>query len=49
MPQERHEYLKAIIQEALWNTFKQTNEPIYQEVYVKWYERFSKIDITNLE
>lgn len=49
MTQERHEYIKATIQDALWKAFKQTGEPIFQEVYNSWFENFHSIDITNIE
>jgi hypothetical protein len=49
MTPERHEYLKATIQYALWKAFKQTGESIYQELYNKWYENFDSVDITNIE
>ncbi|NLB81962.1 MAG: hypothetical protein GX800_10240 [Clostridiaceae bacterium] len=49
MTQERHEYLKAIIQESLWKAFRQTGESIYREMYNKWYEKFDGINIANIE
>jgi len=49
LTQERHEYLKAIIQESLWKAFRQTGESIYQEMYNKWYEKFDGINIANIE
>ena len=49
MTQERHEYLKASIQDALWKAFIQTGEPIFKEVYNSWFENFYAINITNLE
>ena len=49
MTQERHEYLKATIQDALWKAFIQTGEPIFKEVYNNWFENFHAINIVNLE
>ena len=49
IPKERHEYIKSIIQDALWKTYKQTDEAIYYEVYREWFNKFESIDITNLE
>lgn len=49
MTQERHEYIKTIIQDALWKAFKQTGDPIFQEVYNSWFENFHSINITNIE
>jgi hypothetical protein len=49
MTPDRHEYIKATIQDALWKAYKQTGEAIFQEVYEKWYERFNEINITNIE
>lgn len=49
MPDDRHEYLKSLIQQALWNEYTRTKNKDYKELYEKWYDRYNHIDITVLE
>ena len=49
MSQERHEYLKSLIQQALWNEYARTGNTDYKQLYEKWYEKYGEIDIRNIE
>jgi len=49
MPAERHEYLKSLIQQALWNEYARTENKDYKALYERWYENYEAIDIRNVE
>lgn len=47
--QERHEYLKQLIQDALWKTYVSTKEEAYSDLYHKWFNKFYEVDIRIIE
>jgi len=46
---ERHEYLKSLIQQALWEAYQRTQDDEYRKIYDEWYAKYDKIDISNIE
>ena len=49
MPNDRHEYIKSLIQQALWNEYARTENKEYKTLYEKWYEKYEEINISNIE
>ncbi len=43
MDRERHEYLKSLIQQALWDEYARTENKEYKELYEKWYNEYENI------
>jgi hypothetical protein len=39
------DYVKSLIQQALWNEYLRTGNADYEEIYKKWYENYEKIII----
>lgn len=42
------DYIKSMIQEALWHEYKRTGNEDYKVIYELWYEKFELIDISVL-
>ena len=42
------DYIKALIQSALWKAYKITEDEHYKQLYECWYENFERIQISDL-
>lgn len=49
MDENRHEYLKSLIQVALLGEYARTENKEYKNLYEAWYGKYSEIDISNLD
>ena len=43
------EYVKSMIQQALWNEYARTENKDYKAIYKSWYKYYNNITIKGLE
>jgi hypothetical protein len=43
------DYIKSMIQQALWEAYQRTDNEEYKAIYDAWYENYEKIKIEGLE
>ena len=43
------EYVKSMIQQALWNEYARTENKDYKAIYESWYKCYNNITIKGLE
>ena len=49
MDNNRHSYIKSLIQVALWGEYKRTGNEEFKEIYDAWYDKYTDINVRNLD
>ncbi len=43
------DYIKSMIQQALWNEYERTGNEDYKKIYEAWYNQYEQISIEGLD
>ena len=46
---EKEDFIKSIIQTALWEHYKKSNDINYKRLYEQWYKQYNDIKINGLQ